>query len=90
MQYEFITDLKEEEYNNLTKDINYIHYKSDILWNKLNNMYTVIYVALKKKNKFIGCAKIELNIDSLFVSNINILKNDDIVLSLLINEIKLL
>lgn len=90
MQYEFITNLSEQKYNSLIQDLNYIHYKSDNLWNKLNNTSSTIYVGLKLKRKYIACAKIEIKEHSLFISNLSTLNNDTIYIHIFLNEIKLL
>lgn len=91
MQYEFITDLSEEKYSELIKDSCYMHYKSDKLWNKLKNIDSMIYVGLKKKNKFIAHCKIEIICDNYIyfnVLNLFVSKDDEIVMALFINEIK--
>lgn len=87
MQYEFITDLGEKEYNDLITEDGFIHYKSDKLWDKLNNINKVMYVGLKLKKKYLGCAKIEIYNHYLNISNISMFKKDDVTLSLFLNEI---
>lgn len=91
MQVEFITTLNETEYNKIIEKEDFIHYKADNLWNKLNNVENIIFVGLKNKNKFLASAKIELisKEKSIYfnVSNISILKNDDIIKNLFVNEL---
>lgn len=91
MQYEFITHLKEVEYNKLTENCNYIHYQSDSTWCKLHKVNDVYYLGLKKKNKFLGCAKAEvINVvgnNLLNISNISLFTKNEIIISLFLNEI---
>lgn len=91
MQYEFITDLSENEFFKLINKKKNIHYKTDVSWSISEGIYTILYVGLKCKRSFLCCAKIEIinhnnnvyfNIPSLYT-----FKNDEINKALLINEI---